>query len=269
MKLCVIGNSHVGMLRAAVRELGTDAPELTFFAKAGAGLEKARIRGAVIEAEDRGLRAAQQRFGMPASLDVSRFDAVLLVAGTISVYSALRILQTHRVSCWPSSRRIAASGPGAARPQHMLVSEPAFVAALADEARAGLSHRFATAFRRASGVPIFVIPQPFPSERVFETARPQEYGFLRARRDGDGPAIAACLGRALDQAFAGTDGTHVLNQPQDTVAHGFTTGRRFTRDAVRVDGGTPQDSADLLHVGPAYGRRVLARVARHLEPARA
>ena len=100
MKLCVIGNSHVGMLRAAARDLGGDAPEITYFAKAGGGIERASLRGSVIAADDPELRAAQARFDMPASVDVVGFDAVVLVAGTASIYSALRLLQGHRVSCW-------------------------------------------------------------------------------------------------------------------------------------------------------------------------
>lgn len=259
MRLCVIGNSHVGMLRAAVRELGADAPDVTFFAKAGAGLDRATIRGPVIAAEDAGLREAQARFAMPQQVDVSDFDAVILVAGTVSVYSALRLLQSVHVSGWS-----AGPGPGSDPYGRALVSEPAFVAALADEARAGISHRFATALRRASDVAMFLVPQPYPSARVLESARPQEFGFLRARMRGEGNAIAECLARAIDAAFGEIDGLTVLHQPADTVAHGFTTAPAYTRDAVRVDGATPQFAADVLHVGPAFGTRVLARVAADL-----
>jgi len=263
MRLCVIGNSHVGMLRAAARDLGEDRPEITFFAKAGAGIEKASVEGSVIAAQDRRLRAAQARFGMPQRVDVATFDATILVAGTASVYSALRILQDCRVSGWPSC--VADREPDDPRnrkPAHRaLISDSAFVAALADQARAGVSFRFAEAFRRATDVPIFLVPQPYPSERVFESTRPAEYGFLRARKTGDGAAISACLTRAIDQAFGGIGNLTVLHQPADTIAHGFTTARAFTRDAVRVDGDTAQHPADLLHVGPAYGKRVLARVA--------
>lgn len=272
MKICVIGNSHVGMLRAAVRELGPEGPDLTFFAKAGDGLENATIRGSVIAARDRDLRAAQARFGMPEEVDVARFDAILLVAGTASIYSALRILQECRVSGWPScaTRRELIIGPDTIGPDTIgpdtapqdkpLVSEPAFVAALADQARAGVSFRFARAFRRAGDVPIFLVPQPYPSERVFESTRPREYGFHRVRANGDGAALSTCLARAIDQAFGGIGNLTILHQPADTIAHGFTTARAFTRDAVRVDGHTAQHATDLLHVGPAFGKQVLSRV---------
>lgn len=267
MRLVVIGNSHVGMLRAAARDLGDDGPEITFFAKAGAGIEMATVEGSVIAARDRDLRAAQARFGMPESVDVATFDAVILVAGTASIYSALRILQDCRVSGWPSCAIAPEPGPprGRALGSRALVSEPAFVAALADQARAGVSFRFARAFRQATDVPIFLVPQPYPSERVFESTRPAEYGFQRARGNGDGPAISACLTRAIDQAFREIDNLTVLHQPAETIAHGFTTARAFTRDAVRVDGDTAQHAADLLHVGPAYGGRVLARVTASLQ----
>ena len=266
MRLCVIGNSHVGMLRAAARDLGAGGPEIGFFSKAGPGLEKATIEGSTIAARDQGLAAAQARFGMPAALDVSAFDAAVFVAGTASVYSALRILQDFRVSGWPScvATRENPVPSGPEPPHRALVSEPAFVATLADAARAGISHTFATALRRASDVPMFLVPQPYPSELVFETARPRDFGFLRARAKGDGRAIAACLTRAIDEAFGDVGGVCILHQPEDTIAHGFTTARAYARDAVRVDGDTPQHPTDLLHVGPAFGKRVLARVAASL-----
>ncbi|MEZ5721024.1 MAG: hypothetical protein R3D59_04700 [Paracoccaceae bacterium] len=262
MKLCVIGNSHVGMLRAAARNLGPDGPELTFFAKAGAGIEKATIEGTVITARDPELRRAQARFGMPEAVDVARFDATVLVAGTASIYSALAILQDHRVSGWPSGAAPRdPSGAPLDRPADKpLVSESAFTAALADLTRDGVSYRFARAFRQASDVPIFVVPQPYPSERVFDSTRPGAYGFQRARRHGEGAAIATCLNTAIDRAFAEIGSVEVLHQPADTVAHGFTTARAFSRDAVRVDGDTAQHAEDLLHVGAAYGARVLERV---------
>lgn len=262
MKLCVIGNSHVGMLRAAARMLDPDRPEITFFAKAGSGIETATIEGSVISARDPDLRRAQARFGMPEAVDTAAYDAVILVAGTASIYSALAILQDHSVSGWPSC---AADLPGAPKPDKALISEAAFTAALTDIARAGVSHRFARAFRRAGEVPIFLVPQPYPSERVFDSDRPREYGFQRARRHGEGPAIAACLASAIDVAFAPIGGVTVLHQPPETVAHGFTTARAYSRDAVRVDGDTAQHAADLLHVGPSFGAQVLARVYAGLE----
>ena len=266
MRLCVIGNSHVGMLRAAARGRGPDGPELTFFSKAGAGLEKAAIQGSTIAATDPELRAAQARFGMPAAVDVSAFDATIFVAGTASIYSALRILQDFRVSGWPSDiGKSEADAECVSNPaDRALVSESAFVAALADAARQGVSYLFAEALRRASATPMYLVPQPFPSERVFDTARPREFGFLRARTNGDAAAIAACLNRALDAAFGEIDDVTVLHQPADTIAHGFTTARGYARDAVRVDGDTPQHATDLLHVGPAFGNRVLDRVIASL-----
>lgn len=264
MKLCVIGNSHVGMIRAALNEPQGHVPDCTFFAKAGNGIERAAIHRTVISAEDPELREAQARFGMPRAIDVAQFDAALIVAGTASIYTALTFLQDHRVSGWASSIPGQSSAAQGA-PARPLISEPAFTAALADQARTGYAFRFAQAFRNACDTPLIIVPQPFPSARVFESYAPREYGFHRARRHGEGPAVARSLGRAIDKAFLGLGNVTVLHQPADTVAHGFTTARAFTRDAVRVDGQTAQHPDDLLHVGPAFGTQVLARAVAALE----
>ena len=104
-------------------------------------------------------------------------------------------------------------------------------------------------------MPIFVVPQPYPNERVFDAA-----GRLRHQRAGAMKGRHRPVNTAIDRAFAEIGSVEVLHQPADTVAHGFTTARAFSRDAVRVDGDTAQHAEDLLHVGAAYGARVLERV---------
>lgn len=260
MKLCVIGNSHVGMLRGAMRHPGAEDVSLTFFAKAGKGIDRATIRGSVISAEDPGLAAAQERFAMPGEIDVDGFDGVIFVAGAASVFHALKIPNRCQVFGWPSQRRMGGDLP--------LISEAAYVAALADQARAGVSYRFAQALRAASNVPMFLVPQPYPNAKVLSSIEPKDLIFRRIQVAGDGPALTAGLARALDLIAGEIDTFTVLHQPEDTVAEGFLTAPVFTRDAVRVDGATPQHGVDLLHVGPAFGSRVLGRVrtALGLEP---
>ena len=50
MKLCVIGNSHAGMLVHASRAKPSEHMDLTFFARQGKGPEGARIRGTELPA---------------------------------------------------------------------------------------------------------------------------------------------------------------------------------------------------------------------------
>lgn len=264
MKYCVIGNSHVGMLRAAARLEGADTASITYFAKAGAGLDRATVRGSVIAADDPALAAAQSRFGMPREVDVSQFDAVIFVAGTASVFSALQVLQGFRISGWPSERGDRA-GDAAGPRNRRLLSNAAYVDVLVDRTRSGVSYQFARALRPATERPMFVVPQPYPSERILEMDGPQGVGPRRVLSDGDGAALTAGLVRAVQRAFDEIEAVSVLAQPEDTVVHGFLTARGFGRDAVRVDGNTPQDQMDFLHVGPAFGLRVLERVRRGLE----
>lgn len=265
MRLCVIGNSHVGMLRAAGRAPEAEGLSLTFFAKAGQGLERARIRGSVIAAIDPELSAAQARFGMPGEVDVADFDAVIFVAGTASVFSAMKILQTCRVSDWPSSKLASAPGEANEPSDRQLVSNSVYSAALADWTRAGVSYQLAQALRAATDVAMFIVPQPYPGAQVLDSHGPRYAAFRRIQADRDGAALAAGLSRALDLAFADIPDIRVLHQPKDTVAHGFLTDAAYTRDAVRVDGDTTQLQSDVLHVGAAFGSRVLARVASALE----
>ncbi|MFC4730867.1 hypothetical protein ACFO5Z_04780 [Salipiger abyssi] len=265
MKLCVIGDSHVAMLMAALRDAGPGAPEVIWFAKPGLAEGEAALEGSRLCARDPDLVTRLESLGTPPEVDLDGVDAVVFVGGTVSAFGAVRLLQGHRVSGWPSARALiaAADTPSAAPLKQPLISERAYLAALEGVIRESVTHRLVTGLREASAVPVCVVPQPLPSEAILETEKKYPV-FKRVARHGDGPAVAASLIAAHERAFAGLSGVTVFRQPEESIAQGFLTARAYTRDAVRLTAGAmPRD--DVLHAGPALGALYLARIRAAVE----
>ncbi|MCR8549013.1 hypothetical protein M4578_14335 [Salipiger sp. P9] len=258
MKLCVIGNSHVAMLMAALRDAAPADMDITWFAKPGLAEGEAVLDGSRLCARDPDLVTRLERLGTPEYVDLAAFDGVVFVGSTASAFAAVRLLQGHRVSGWPSARKMISGAltPFAAPLKHPMLSEPAYLAALTDLIRGNLTYKLATALRAASAVPICVIPQPFPSDRLFDGDKKYPM-FRRVVRRGDAAALAACLRSAHARAFAGIPGLVAFDQPADTIAQDFLTAAAYTRDAVRLSQTDTLPRDDVLHAGPALGARYL------------
>lgn len=247
MRLCIIGNSHAGMLVQAARDAPPEGVELTFFARAGRGPEGVRVRNGQLRAANREFRKSLARLGMPAAVDLAAQDAFLLVGMTATVFSLLPMLQTHRVFGWPADETDV---------ERALVSEPALEAEAVAAIQAGLAADLLGKIRRASQAPVLLVAQPAPTEDALEAGARQS-GLRRLHRRGQGAAVAALLARAHRRAFDGTPGVHLLAQPEATLAHGFLTRAEFMRGAGRLNPGGRQPEADILHANALYGALVL------------
>lgn len=259
MKLCVIGSSHVAMLMLAERDAPTPGLDLTFYAAPSGGVEAAELDGTTLRAVTPELRARLDMTGAPHAVDLNDFDAVVFVGETVSVFSAVALVRQANVSDWPSAAPlIAAAGePFAPVLKRPLLTRAAYVAALAGAAREKLTYRLARALRERSDVPIAVVPQPYPAERVLEGNAPV---VRRIHRDGDGASLATCLAEAHEAAFAGIDRLHIVSQPPETVTGDFLTHDAFARHAMRLSLQQRQPKDDVLHMGGAYGRLALDAV---------
>lgn len=261
MKLCVIGNSHAGMLAAAFRDTPLPGAEVTFFARQGKALDQVRLRAGELRMPNRDARKAMIKMGMPGRIRVDAFDAFVIVGMTATAFALAPMVAGHAVYGWPSAMaEIEATGQ-TARP---LMSEPALEAALRAAIEGNTACAMIAKIRKHSRAPILLVPQPYPSEDVL--ARKDGFlGFRLIHRRGDGVAAAAALEAAHTRAFAPVDALHILRQPSETIAHGFLTASDFTRGATRLNVTGKQPEADILHANAAYGRLVAGQIEAMLE----
>ncbi|OWU84626.1 hypothetical protein ATO6_13295 [Oceanicola sp. 22II-s10i] len=265
MKLCVIGASHVAMLMLAERDSPTPGLSMTCYAAPAGGIEDAALDGTRLYATTPALRERLDMIGTPHDLDLADFDGVAFVGETASAFSAVALVRKHTVSGWPSG---AAALEKAAQPfapplRQPLITVPAYQAALTEALKTRFTFRMVMALRRSSDVPVLIVPQPFPAERMLD-GKGNNPVFQRVRRGGDGPALADALRVAHDRAFAGIANLRVLPQPPATIARHFLTRNEYARDAMRLSLNKPQPEDDFLHTGGTYGALVMGDVSAAL-----
>lgn len=261
MKLCVIGNSHAGMLVHASRAAPPDGMDLTFFARQGRGPEGARIRGTELRAVRRDLRKNLAKLGMPEAVNLPDFDAFIIVAMSATMFTLGPMLSGHSVFSWQSTQRELQDAGGLnGRP---LVSEPALLAALNAEIEASLALAMIGRLRKVSGAPVLIVPQPYPSAVVLEQADRFRM-FRQIKRRNDGADAARVLRSAHERVFGVLANVQVLAQPETTVAHGFLTHTDYTRGAGRLNAGGRQNETDILHANARYGALVLDQIVQSL-----
>ncbi len=223
MKLCVIGNSQMAVLKLAWDRIGAEFPAVTmqFFGASGAHLEALDVAQDRLVPRNPDL-AAKLRFtsGGDEAIAPARHDAVLL-AGL-----------NHNL------------GPGLAPGYSQAVQR----AAALDGFRATLCGQvFAQVRQAAPQVPVLVMPNPLRR---------------RAPRT-DSPALQpyadrlATLRAALQGVWSGVD---VIGQPPATIVAETWTDAAYGVDAVGLDQGRGVRSKgedDITHMNVAYGEAVL------------
>ncbi len=257
MKVCVIGNSHAGMM---VRALDVaPVPDLTcqFFASPGTGPVDFNLTpDGILNSSNPAVRAKLDAYGMQQEANLASFDLIVLVAMGGSVFTVQSLLGDHVVYGWPGAQAavdaLSTNDPDDGPP---LLSRQAMTDAVVARIQNGLAHAYATAIRRFLSVPILVVTQPAPSVALLDM-RGKFPQIRKMHRRGDGPSATGLLTEAQRIAFAKTSGVHVLMQPQDTLADRFLTRSEFTTGASRLKSGSQQPDDDMLHANARYGRLV-------------
>lgn len=257
MKLCVIGNSHAGMLGAAIRDYRPAGLSLSFFAKPKFDSDEIRFSGTVVSARSRALKRSLGKLGFADHQDLSEFDGVVLVGMSASVFAVSSLLTRHWVYGWPSTQSLLSDGIKTSGPlRRPLLSEAAILAALCHMTQGGAAYKILKALRKTNPIPVCIVPQPFPAERVL--APGAKFPVLqRIQRNKDGPSLIRVLERSHETAFGPFERVALLKQQPQTVVSGWLTSNAFSHNSVRYDGISRQDENDVLHANSAYGDLVL------------
>lgn len=264
MRICVIGNSHVGMLKSALDGAKGYPIQLTWFAKAGPGIDRVEFDDTGFEAKEPRLVAALKQSNMPTRVKFEELDGLVLVGNTLSVFQALYLLKTHKISTWPSgeSQSVNIRSRHKTPLRRQLLSYPAYISAMVEYIQSNATHRFAKTLRSYTDIPIQILPQPFPSVKIIEAPRRKYPGFLRLLRTQDGLNLAESLGEAHRRAFSEVNCLTILTQPPQTVEYGFLTSSKFTYSARVLDGSKFVSENDVLHANAGMGKLYLDLIAK-------
>lgn len=242
--ICVIGNSHAGMMIAAAN---TSLVDLSVAAKPGLEYDELHIENGKITSNDSGLTKMMSRFDFEDQSAISEFDAFVIVAMNASAFSAVRLLQDHDLCLQNGeNEKLRARKP---RPY---LSRHAYSECLIEYNKASASWKFARDLREHTDAPIFMVPQPHPSASIL-TEKSAYSVFQRMNQRNLGTTIISTHDDARFQSFKEIGGITVYCQPESSLQSGFLTRPEYTRNALRLDGKSEQSEEDVLHANAKLG----------------
>lgn len=250
-RLALIGDSHLAALRAAAED-APPGPALTFLAAPNNLMEDVRLDGPVLTPTTEATRVAFQRFGGVDRLDLSGFDAVVLVGLQLNVFWAAALYRAHRFRGQKGWRQHD--------PKRPLISRPCATETLRARLMSARALRLAGRMAQVLTCPVVLVPEPRPGLAIL--APGQRFpAFRRLHANGDG----ALVSEMFETAAAGLP-HRVLPQPADTILDGMFTAPDWSQGAQHLPGDGKGDGqypeGDFLHANRRYGALVLSQVAR-------
>lgn len=253
LRLCVIGNSHIAALKLGWDRLmaeaapGWAAVEPTFFGAPSDGMRHVALQGTAlvptrqkISSHFRALSGGYDR------IELTRFDAFLLVGLNVSSKRILRFYKSH---AW-----VGLAGTAGKTLVHP------------DFAKAFLTERYATTqlveqartIRQATGKPVLALAEPHWADWARQAPEgTSDYGWDAAISAGDGPALGQMFETAVGAALAPQ--ARFIAQPPETVADGITTRGAYNKEASRLISGEG-GGTDASHMNADFGRALWAAI---------
>jgi hypothetical protein len=241
MKIALIGNSHLAALK-----LGWPSPsphEATFFSSPSGSLRSLKVQDDFIFSDDE----KTAKFLALSSNGVKHiapreYDYIFLVGnGT----GAQRFVALQRKCRTFDNKKSALP----------LVSRAVWNEASKSATSHGYVQRIITMIRSVSNVPILVIPDPMPSERI--TSCPNE-GYIWA---GELGVEAAAKARMQINGLV-CDGIDALSQPEVTLAAPHLTKSSFSDESRKLESDRFHPEDEYFHMNHLYGQIVANEALR-------
>lgn len=250
MKLCVIGNSHIVMVKSAWDDVSKTLPRVSaeFFAASGSKLNGLELRGRSLTSDSPAVVSQlKATSGGRPSIEIDRYDGFLLVGLNLGLVNVLRVGSDHRT----------VSTVGQAPFGH-LVSDGAFDLSVKRQFEAASCLRIAEMIRSvAPDAPIVAVPTPHATRGI--TSRGGQFWvdaeILSAR--------AEPVWRKLLAGFVEASGVIVVEQPDETLDRRYFTEKRYAVGSVRLRGMTERVEEEHRHMNAEYGSLVLKDVLPH------
>ena len=253
----VIGDSHTAMIIKAWRgnPVGFPLLDLEFLAQPGNGPRGVEFSRNQIRAREFSLIEFLQKTDCALDYDLTKFDFIAVVGCGLSLYPVLPVLNKYSVVSSPSSR--TKDNTLRKNLKNPMLSLGCFRALIADILRATTHVDFVANLRANCDLPIVIIPQPLPSEKMAGQADkgPQ---FERVIRNKDATFAYSVFLDGVRDVAAGFSDVAVIAQPDNTIAQHIYTKLEFTAGATTLYNlNKAQPIEDTLHANALFGALVL------------
>lgn len=249
-KLCLIGNSHLAAVRWAWDNIAGQHPaiEADFFSQHTENLVHASLtpEGHLDAGPEpfRGVLAAQKGVVTPQAIDLSGYDAVVLVGLAFG----------PRIAVQPYRRF---TFMGLKRRDTQAISRDQYMTAVRRAARETSAVHLAALL--AGRHRLLLVPCALPGERGRADLEFKSLdAFRMAEEADDGAALMALYGAYC--AELEKTGVTMVFQPPETVTSGLWTFDTFNKDVVYTRAGSVRPDNDYYHMNADYGALVWREV---------
>ncbi|WP_157982219.1 hypothetical protein [Oceanicella sp. SM1341] len=229
-KICVMGDSHLWTIRKAFSQganlEGVDA--VHFAGAAGTGLYSLQANGSFIQLPGDNYRSLHG-FDETGSLDMSEFSALVIIGLGSSVRASLPLYNRWRTTKMDTEKSVT------------LVSLSCFATAEAGLLRQCGAMTVAACIRRATQVPIVVIPDPYPLSEI--TQRDEAWDIVEADQ-----SLLRELHWAAARAALPAGGI-LIEQPPETMDGLLHTKTEFSANIYKED----PSKREFYHMNEGYG----------------
>lgn len=261
-RICCIGTSHVGALKGGWDLIAPKWPNVavTFFAAPNLrdnveSLSHLTLQGRHIVSTHVDVeKYFQLTSGGMSRIDLDAYDAFIVMSG-VGLTKPFELYTVYRTD--EQSHADA----------NVLLSPPCLVETMADLFRETFGYRLTTALVQLTGKPVFLAPEPRPSEALLAasgSARPIWNFFIQLIQQmfakGDHLPEAHYYATALTAIRQ--QGVVIVDAPPTMIANGLFTPHAFSRDSFWLQNGRyePSPSEDFFHMNHDYGAGVLTEI---------
>lgn len=242
-RFCFIGDSHVAAVRLALKsnEFARCRDSISVFGAVGTLLSTAIFRNRRLTSDEPKARKALRLTGGTPFIRLDAYDVFCVVGCWTSVNAANLIAKDY------SSYRLGLPGG-------QLLSQELIDIMLIDRFRKSIAGTLIDLLAQATDKPIYLIPDPLWSTKVFEEPRGVIMGAIA--KSTHAADYVDWVHRCLQSAFAGK--ATVLRQPADTVENSLFTKEAYSRNSISLGRRAAEHpEADFVHMNGAYGARIL------------
>lgn len=250
MKVCILANSHVAMLKKAHDRQPPEGWEPVFFAAPATRMKalKAIRNGRILATTDSVVQDYIHRTsGGRDEVVMADYDAFVVLGLTAKTQTAMRLFCSFQ----PAAHRVSADA--------RLISEGAFRETVRDKFAATNAARFLRMTKKA-GKPVLFLPSPLPSEVLLHNP-----AYAWVTEPGGAAAVAwineTC--RALWQDMADAAGATLILQPAFTIGANHLTRAIYSDGAEQMSGQSyAVENAD--HMNEAFGQLMFGEIGKAL-----
>ena len=248
MKCIVLGDSHIGSLRAAISKYGLppNVAEVSFYAGPSSTMADLIIRdGKLVPTSEKLSRMLSYTSGGHKYIDFTSADIIIIHGLSLSISVCRRILEKNTIDV--------------GKPRGLsYITSSCLSQAIADNLQSRLAIKLLQMVRQLTDKPVFMSQTPFPDVHI-RALKDKRWEFLEL----ESKSVLHAAFRAGCEIISKEYGVKHIPQPESTIVHHVYTYSKYSKNSQGIVG-QEHDDSDLGHMNQEYGSLVWKNVVDSL-----